>query len=95
VGSFSVMASGIYAVAHIGHLKLYVGDASRIRDTWPRLLDQLNSGTYPNTVVQMVWNTEGGMRHFTFHTRKDLAQEQDIIGIEQLSSDVESDKSVG
>ncbi|HAA32870.1 MAG TPA: hypothetical protein DCE56_40600 [Cyanobacteria bacterium UBA8553] len=81
------MPSGIYAVAHIGNLKLYVSDASRLHSTWPLLLAQLNSGTYPNTTLQTVWNAEGGKRHFTFHTRKDLAQEYDIIGIEQLTSE--------
>lgn len=84
------MASGIYAVAHIGHLKLYVSDASRLHSTWSLLLAQLNSGTYPNTALQTVWNAEGGKRHFTFHTRKDLAQEQEIIGIEQLTADIDS-----
>ncbi len=84
------MASGIYAVAHIGHLKLYVSDASRLNSTWPLLLAQLNSGTYPNTDLQKIWNEEEGKRHFTFHTRKDLAQDREIIGIEKLTSDVES-----
>ena len=83
------MPSGIYAVAHIGHLKLYVGDASRLKSTWSPLLAQLNSGTYPNTALQTVWNAEGGKRYFTFHTRKDLAQEQEIIGIEQLTAEIE------
>jgi hypothetical protein len=84
------MPSGIYAVAHIGHLKLYVGDASLVNSTWRLLLAQLNSGTYPNTELQTLWNAEGGKRYFTFHTRKELAQEQEIIGIEQLTSDIES-----
>ena len=84
------MPSKIYAVAHIGHLKLYVGDTSQIRSIWPSLLAQLDSGTYPNTDLQKLWNAEGGKRYFTFHTRKDLAQQREIIGIEQLASDVES-----
>jgi len=79
------MASGIYAVAHIGHLKLYVGDASCLHSSWPLLMAQLNSGTYPNTDLQKMWNEQAGKRHFTFHTRKDLVEEPEIIGIEQLT----------
>jgi hypothetical protein len=82
--SFSVMASGIYAVANIGHLKLYVGEASRIGSLWPPLLAQLNAGTYPNIALQKMWNVEEGKRHFTFHTQKDLARDREIIGLEQL-----------
>lgn len=78
------MASGIYAVAHIGHLKLYVGDASRIGSMWPPLLAQLEAGIHPNTTLQTVWNAEGGKRHFTFHTKKDLICDRSIIGLEQL-----------
>ncbi|HBB34494.1 MAG TPA: hypothetical protein DDZ80_25590 [Cyanobacteria bacterium UBA8803] len=78
------MASGIYAVAHIGHLKLYVCDASNIHKKWPPILAQLNSGTHPYTSLQAVWNAEGGKRYFTFHTRKELASDRDILGIEKL-----------
>ncbi len=78
------MASGIYAIAHIGHLKLYVCDSSHLQKTWPLILAQLNSGTHPNTALQETWNAEGGKRHFTFHTKKDLVNNQEIIEIEKL-----------
>ncbi len=78
------MASGIYAVAHIGHLKLYVCDATNLQKTWFPIFAQLNSGTHPNTVLQKVWNEEGGKRYFTFHTKKDLVGDREIIGIEKL-----------
>lgn len=80
------MASGIYAVAHIGHLKLFIGDASRIKNIWPSLLAQLDNGTYPNIALQTVWNLEGGKRRFTFHTWKDLAN-QEIIGLNSATDD--------
>jgi hypothetical protein len=80
------MASGIYAIAHIGHLKLYVGEASCIKNVWPSLLAQLDNGIYPNTTVQTVWDLEGGKRRFTFHTWKDLAN-QEIIGLEKAEED--------
>ena len=80
------MASGIYAIAHIGHLKLYVGETSGIKNVWPPLLAQLDNGTYPNATLQKVWNLEGGKRRFTFHTWKDLAN-QEIIGLETAEDD--------
>jgi hypothetical protein len=78
------MASGIYAIAHIGDLKLYVGDASNLHSSWPPLLNQLNSGTYPDAVLQDVWNAVGGKRRFSFHTWQDIAGDSSIVGIEQL-----------
>jgi hypothetical protein len=78
------MGSGIYAIAHIGHLRLYVCDTTNLHRTWSQILAQLDSGTHPNTVLQEVWNTEGGKRYFTFHTKKDLVNDQEIIEIEKL-----------
>ncbi|MBD2102298.1 hypothetical protein [Leptolyngbya sp. FACHB-261] len=78
------MASGVYALAHIGHLRLYVGDASAIKKLWPLLLEQLNSGTYPNAALLDAWNREGDKRRFSFHTLKDIATDRAIIGIERL-----------
>lgn len=84
------MASGLYAIAHIGHLRLFIGDASRIRSAWLPVLAQLDSGTYPNTTLQTVWNKEGSKRYFTFHLRKDIINDLEIIGIEQLAREAES-----
>ncbi|MFW6357822.1 MAG: hypothetical protein ACOC0N_01200 [Chroococcales cyanobacterium] len=36
------MASGIYAIANIGKMKLYVCDVSKIQKSWPPILEQLN-----------------------------------------------------
>ncbi|HEY9652918.1 MAG TPA: hypothetical protein V6C95_19835 [Coleofasciculaceae cyanobacterium] len=85
------MASKIYAIAHIGRLKLYVGDASCISSHWPSLLAMLNNGTYPNAAVQAEWNSIGGKRYFSFHTEQDLLGRQDIVGIEQLATESDSD----
>lgn len=81
------MASGIYAIAHIGNLRLYVGDASKIKQKWPKLLNQFNSGTYPHALLQQEWNKQQGNRRFTFHTYKDIASDTQIINIEQLAQD--------
>ncbi|HBB33897.1 MAG TPA: hypothetical protein DDZ80_30000 [Cyanobacteria bacterium UBA8803] len=78
------MASQIYAIAHIGKKKLFVGEASRVSSMWPPLLAQLNSGTYPNATLQAVWNREGGKRHFSFHLKQDLINDPDIVGMDVL-----------
>ena len=80
------MAFDIYAVAHIGHLKFYICEANKIHSTWPPLFAQLNTGTYPNAMLQKVWNEQGGKRYFTFHTRKELESDQEIFGLEKLPS---------
>ncbi|NWF62592.1 MAG: hypothetical protein HXY43_26000 [Fischerella sp.] len=82
------MASGIYAIAHIGHLKLYVGEVNRLSKVWPPMLAQLNSGTYPHPQLQQVWNSEGNKRHFTFHTKTEIIGDKDILGIEELLAEI-------
>jgi hypothetical protein len=81
------MASGIYAILHVGYLKLYVCDTSNIHAKWLPILEQLNCGTYPHTMLQKVWNQLGGKRHFTFHVYQEIAGDQQIINIEQLALD--------
>lgn len=76
------MASQIYAIANIGNKKLFVGETSRLSSLWPPLLAQLNSGNYPDTELQAVWNREGEKRHFSFHLLEDLIEDSDIIGID-------------
>jgi len=78
------MTSEIYAVAHIGRLKLFVSDVSNIKVAWPQQLALLNSGNHPHAALQEEWNREGDNRRFTFHTRKELVGNREIIGIEQL-----------
>ncbi|TBR60306.1 hypothetical protein BLD44_021660 [Mastigocladus laminosus UU774] len=78
------MYSGIYAIAHIGDFKLFVGEASQLSQKWPPILTQLNSGTFPDPVLQQVWNAEGGKRYFSFHTKTEIISDRDILGIEEL-----------
>lgn len=85
-----VMASGIYAIVHIGQLKLYVCEATQLRINWPPILAQLDSGTHPNVALQQMWHTEGGKRNFTFHTRQDLESDREIIGIETFLEETAS-----
>ncbi|BAY24351.1 hypothetical protein NIES2100_41460 [Calothrix sp. NIES-2100] len=78
------MASGIYAIANIGRLKVFIGDIHSIQLNWPRMLEMLNSGKYPHAALQQEWQKVGQHRHFTFHTHKEIAGDREIIGIEQL-----------
>lgn len=87
------MASKIYAIAHIGRLKLYIGDASCLSSHWPPLLAMLSTGTYPNAAVQAEWNTIGGKRYFSFHAEQDILGRRDIVGIEQFSRESKSDSA--
>ncbi|KOP28352.1 hypothetical protein AMR41_00515 [Hapalosiphon sp. MRB220] len=78
------MSSGIYAIAHIGDFKLFVGEASKLSQKWPPILTQLNSGIFPHSMLQEVWNTEGGKRYFSFHTKTEIISDRDILGREEL-----------
>lgn len=78
------MASGIYAVVHIGDKKLFVSDVSHLSAIWPTVLAQLNNGTHPNREIQDVWQRERGKRHFSFHLKQDLIENPDIIGGDRL-----------
>ncbi len=78
------MTSKIYAIANIGHLKLFVGDTSNLKVVWPPQLAILNSGNHPHAALQEEWNRVGEKRRFTFHTHKEIAGNREIIGIEQL-----------
>lgn len=79
------MSSGIYAIANIGYLRLYIGEANRLQEKWRPLLDQLNRGIHPHLALQAVWNKEGNQRRFSFHTWQEIADDPEIIGIEQLT----------
>jgi len=87
--SSTAMASGIYAIAHIGRFKLYVGEVSKISKIWPVILAQLDSGTYPHAELQEAWNAQSNKRHFSFHTQKELIGHWEILGIEKLAKDVD------
>ena len=79
-----LMDYGIYAIANIGRLKVFVGDVHSIKVNWPRMLEMLNSGKYPHAALQQEWQKSGQQRHFTFHTKKEIAGDREIIGIEQI-----------
>ncbi|NEP19697.1 MAG: hypothetical protein F6J97_22875 [Leptolyngbya sp. SIO4C1] len=83
------MKSGIFAVAHIGQLRLYVGEVQHLRTRWPIMMGQLAAGTYPDSRIQQSWNSVEGERRFTFHTAQEIKQDSQILGRAQFFTDVE------
>ncbi|NJL85159.1 MAG: hypothetical protein HC886_03000 [Leptolyngbyaceae cyanobacterium SM1_1_3] len=83
------MKSGIYAVANIGALRLYLGEIHQLRDRWQPVLVQLSQGRYDNAKLQAEWEKYQGDRRFSFHTAADLMQEPTLLGRDRLMSDLE------
>ncbi|MFE4106922.1 hypothetical protein [Almyronema epifaneia] len=89
--NFNVMKSGIYAVANIGALRLYLGETHQLKARWQPVLTQLSQGQYADTALQAEWIKQRGDRHFTFHTATDLVAATDLLGREQLLNDLAQD----
>lgn len=81
------MGSKIYAIAHIGEQKLFVGDASQLSVNWRPMLERLNDGTFPHRQLQKSWSLSAGKRRFTFHLKQDIINDPKIVGIEKLRSE--------
>jgi hypothetical protein len=83
------MKSGIFAVANIGNLKLYVGEIHHLQTRWRLLMMLFINGKFPHSQLQAAWNQSGEERKFTFHTANEIAQNQQILGKKQFFADVE------
>jgi hypothetical protein len=84
------MAAGIYAVANIGTLKLYVGEVRHLKTRWPKMVAQLEQGTFPDSATQEAWNVAKGDRRFTFHTAADIQADPLIRGRKLFLKDYQS-----
>ncbi len=84
------MASGIFAVANIGPVRLYVGEAHHIKTRWPQILSLLEQGQFTDAVVQHAWNTTAGDRRFSFHTAQDIDSEDTLRGRQQFFHDCQA-----
>ncbi|MBP0000900.1 MAG: hypothetical protein J7641_18200 [Cyanobacteria bacterium SID2] len=73
------MSPDIFAIVRIGEYKLLVGEAHRLREVWPPLLDRLNRGEFPHRELQQAWNQTGNQRRFSFHTGREIAADRSII----------------
>lgn len=74
------MASGIFALANIGSVRLYVGEAHHLKTRWPQIMARLEQGQFADQTVQAAWQRSAGERRFTFHTAQDIKQDESIRG---------------
>ena len=81
------MASGIFAVANIGTVRLYVGEVHQLKTRWAKMMAQLEEGTFADPVVQEAWQAVQGDRRFSFHTAKDIDSDRDIRGRKRFLKD--------
>lgn len=81
------MASGIFAVANIGAVRLYIGEVKHIKTRWPKILGQLEQGTFADPAVQQAWQMSRGDRRFSFHTGKEIEADAALWGRRQFFHD--------
>ena len=81
------MASGIFAVANIGSVRLYVGECHHLKTRWNEMRAQLDQGTFTDPAVQQAWTAVQGDRHFSFHTAQDITDDRTIRGRRQFLQD--------
>lgn len=74
------MTSGIFAIANIGSVRLYVGQVHHLKTRWPQIVGQLEQGTFGDPVVQKAWQKTQGDRRFSFHTATDIHSDKAIRG---------------
>ncbi|MEO1590337.1 MAG: hypothetical protein AAFU71_03480 [Cyanobacteria bacterium J06632_22] len=81
------MKSGIFAVANIGQYRVYVGETHHLKTRWPQLMQQLSQGNFPSVRLQRAWQESGQDRRFTFHTAKQIVEDNNILGYKQFLKD--------
>ncbi|NEQ45169.1 MAG: hypothetical protein F6K00_17045 [Leptolyngbya sp. SIOISBB] len=86
------MASGIYAVANFGTIRLYVGEVKHLKTRWPKMLEQLERGTFPESTIQAEWSVHKGNRRFTFHTPDEIKADNQLRGRRLFIKDSEKTK---
>lgn len=87
------MASGIYAVANFGVIRMYVGEVKHLKTRWPKMIRQLEQGAFPDATIQTAWNQCNGERRFTFHTSDEVKAETKLRGRKLFLKDVEKSQS--
>jgi len=83
------MASGIYAVANFGSMRMYVGEVKHLKTRWPKMLMQLEQGTFPDAAILAEWQAHRGDRRFTFHTPAEIQADAQLRGRKLFLKDVE------
>ncbi|MGF1458148.1 MAG: hypothetical protein ACFBSG_03900 [Leptolyngbyaceae cyanobacterium] len=82
------MSSGIYAVANFGDIRLYVGEVKHLKTRWPKMLEQLELGNFPDTAIQQQWQVHSKSRRFTFHTPDEIKTTADLRGRKLFFKDI-------
>ncbi len=87
------MASGIYAVANFGKIRLYVGEVKHLKTRWPKMLEQLEQGIFPEPTIQAEWQQHKSDRRFTFHTTDDILSDEQLRGRKLFLKDTDKAKN--
>jgi len=74
------MTTGIYAIANFGKIKLYVGEVKHLKTRWPKMVAQLEQGTFPDQDIQREWQLCRGDRRFTFRTAEQVEADLQLRG---------------
>ncbi len=82
------MASKIYAVANFGTVRLYVGEVKHLKTRWPKMLEQLEQGKFPEPTIQAEWAKHRGDRRFTFHTPQEINTDPQLRGRKLFAKDI-------
>ncbi len=83
------MTSGIYAVANFGAIQLYVGEVRHMKSRWPKIMEQLERGNFPEPDIQQEWLAHCRDRRFTFHTAEHIQGHPKIRGRKLFMKDVQ------
>lgn len=86
------MSSGIFAVANIGKYRLYVGETHQLKERWAKMMVMFAQGKFPSKTLQAAWQESGQERRFTFHTAKQMSEDQDMFGYRQFLKDTASNR---
>ncbi|MDB9527694.1 hypothetical protein PN498_16995 [Oscillatoria sp. CS-180] len=88
------MASGIYAIANFGSVQLYVGEVSHLKSRWPKMMAQLDEGTFPDEIIQQEWQQHKGDRRFNFYTAEQVNADRQIRGRKLFKKDYQKSQTV-
>jgi hypothetical protein len=83
------MSSGIYAISNFGNIQLYVGEVQHMKTRWPKMMAQLEQGTFPDKDIQRAWESCGGDRRFTFHTAEQIKSTPQLRGRKLFLKDLQ------
>jgi hypothetical protein len=87
------MSSEIYAIANLGSVRFYVGQVQHLKTRWPKMMLDLEQGTFPNQEVLAAWQANKQSRRFTFHTAEDVNADLHLYGRKLFLKDLSRETS--